>query len=54
MGRVSLIQKGEDFRNQVREYLEQQLRVNDGKSMMEMKSLQNAPLRDGRLVCCVE
>jgi peroxisomal 3,2-trans-enoyl-CoA isomerase len=42
--------KGEDFQKQVREYLEQQLRVNDGKSMMEMKRLQNAPLRDGRLV----
>ncbi|PMD65447.1 peroxisomal d3,d2-enoyl-CoA isomeras-like protein [Hyaloscypha bicolor E] len=42
--------KGEDFQKQVREYLEEQLSVNDGKSMMEMKRLQNAPLRDGRLV----
>jgi len=42
--------KGEDFQKQVREYLEEQLSVNVGKSMMEMKRLQNAPLRDGRLV----
>ncbi|KAE9380563.1 ClpP/crotonase [Stipitochalara longipes BDJ] len=42
--------QGEEFQKQVREYLEEQLRVNDGKSMMEMKRLQNAPLRDGRLV----
>jgi len=42
--------KGDEFHKQVREYLEEQLRVNDGKSMKEMKRLQNAPLRDGRLV----
>jgi peroxisomal 3,2-trans-enoyl-CoA isomerase len=41
---------GEEFQREVKGYLEEQLRVNDGKSMMEMKRLQNAPLRDGRLV----
>ena len=34
----------------VKGYLEEMLRVNDGKSMMETKRLQNAPLRDGRIV----
>ncbi|OCK81679.1 peroxisomal d3,d2-enoyl-CoA isomeras-like protein [Lepidopterella palustris CBS 459.81] len=38
------------FMAQVIGFLEEQLRVNDGKSMMEMKRLQNAPLRDGRMV----
>ena len=42
--------KGGEFHGKVRKYLEEQLSVNDGKSMMEMKRLQNAPLRDGRLV----
>jgi peroxisomal 3,2-trans-enoyl-CoA isomerase len=42
--------KGEEFQKDVKTYLEEQLAVNDGKSMMEMKRLQNAPLRDGRLI----
>jgi peroxisomal 3,2-trans-enoyl-CoA isomerase len=45
--------KGDEFHGEVRKYLEEQLSVNDGKSMMEMKRLQNAPLRDGRLVAVV-
>jgi peroxisomal 3,2-trans-enoyl-CoA isomerase len=42
--------KGGEFHGEVRKYLGEQLSVNDGKSMMEMKRLQNASLRDGRLV----
>lgn len=42
--------KGEEFQKDVKRYLEEQLAVNDGKSMMEMKRLQNTPLRDGRLI----
>ena len=33
--------------------MEGQLEVNDGKSMMEMKRLQNAPVRDARLIAVV-
>src|SRR5436853_555598 len=31
-------------------FLQEQLAVNDGRSMMEAKRLQNAPLRDARMV----
>ena len=34
-------------------YLEEQLAVNDGKSMMEAKRLMNIPLREGRMVAVV-
>ena len=43
-------ESGGEFHGKVRGWLEEQLKVNDGKSMMEMKRLQNAPLRDGRMV----
>lgn len=38
------------FQQDVQAYLQDQLAVNDGKSMMEAKRLMNAPLRDGRMV----
>jgi peroxisomal 3,2-trans-enoyl-CoA isomerase len=44
---------GEEFQRDVLQFLEGQLRVNDGKSMMEMKRLQNAPVRDARLIAVV-
>jgi len=49
-GVVNKIFEKESFQESVRGYLEELLRVNDGKSMMETKRLQNAPLRDGRIV----
>ncbi|KAE8453242.1 hypothetical protein EG329_011309 [Mollisiaceae sp. DMI_Dod_QoI] len=52
-GIVNKIFPVEKFHQNVKEYLEEQLRVNDGKSMMEMKRLQNAPLRDGRMIAVV-
>jgi peroxisomal 3,2-trans-enoyl-CoA isomerase len=52
-GMVNRIFPNESFQKDVKEYLEEQLRVNDGKSMMETKRLQNAPLRDGRLIAVV-
>jgi peroxisomal 3,2-trans-enoyl-CoA isomerase len=52
-GMVNRIFPNESFQENVKEYLEEQLRVNDGKSMMETKRLQNAPLRDGRLIAVV-
>ncbi|CAO2657277.1 Nn.00g034030.m01.CDS01 [Neocucurbitaria sp. VM-36] len=47
------VETGEQFRDKVVAFLEDQLRVNDGKSMMEMKRLQNAPMRDARLIAVV-
>ncbi|KAL1796861.1 hypothetical protein ACET3X_005401 [Alternaria dauci] len=44
---------GEEFQRKVVEFLEEQLKVNDGKSMMEMKRLQNAPIRDARMIAVV-
>lgn len=52
-GMVNQIFPAEGFQEHVKTFLDEQLRVNDGKSMMEMKRLQNAPLRDGRLVAVV-
>ncbi len=49
-GIVNRVFEQDGFEGKVKEYLAEQLRVNDGKSMMEMKRLQNAPLRDGRMV----
>ena len=49
-GLVNRIFPQESFHQHVMEFLQEQLRVNDGKSMMESKRLMNAPLRDGRLV----
>jgi len=41
---------GDAFQAKVLSFLQGQLDVNDGKSMMEMKRLQNAPIRDARMV----
>ncbi|KAF2817088.1 peroxisomal d3,d2-enoyl-CoA isomerase [Mytilinidion resinicola] len=41
---------GDAFQAKVLAFLQGQLDVNDGKSMMEMKRLQNAPIRDARMV----
>lgn len=47
---VNRVFEHEGFVDSVKRFLEDQLKENDGKSMMEMKRLQNAPLRDGRIV----
>lgn len=44
---------GAEFQAKVVEFLQDQLKVNDGKSMMEMKRLQNAPIRDARMMAVV-
>ena len=44
---------GDAFHAEVVKFLEGQLSVNDGKSMMEMKRLQNAPIRDARMIAVV-
>ncbi|KAJ9634755.1 hypothetical protein H2204_006204 [Knufia peltigerae] len=49
-GMVNRILPKENFHQKVLEFLEDQLEVNDGKSMMEMKRLQNIPLRRDRLM----
>jgi peroxisomal 3,2-trans-enoyl-CoA isomerase len=49
-GMVNRIFPAKDFHQTVVRFLEEQLAINDGKSMMEMKRLQNAPLRDARIV----
>lgn len=45
--------KGAEFHDEVVRFLEDQLKVNDGKSMCEMKRLQNAPVRDARMIAVV-
>jgi len=52
-GLVNKIFPANGFHESVKEFLNEQLKVNDGKSMMETKRLQNAPLRDGRLLAVV-
>jgi Delta3-Delta2-enoyl-CoA isomerase len=49
-GLVNRIFPKEGFHESVLGFLNEQLAINDGKSMMETKRLQNAPLRDGRIV----
>lgn len=49
-GLVNRIFPKEGFHASVVRFLEGQLEVNDGKSMMESKRLQNAPIRDARIV----
>ncbi|KAH9868648.1 hypothetical protein J1614_007720 [Plenodomus biglobosus] len=44
---------GAAFQAKVMEFLGEQLKANDGKSMMEMKRLQNAPIRDARMMAVV-
>ena len=52
-GLVNKVFPADGFHESVKSYLREQLEVNDGKSMMEMKRLQNAPLREGRLLAVV-
>lgn len=49
-GMVNRIFPVKDFYQSVINFLQEQLAVNDGKSMMETKRLQNAPLRDARMI----
>lgn len=49
-GMVNRIFPREGFLEHVVGFLNEQLRVNDGESMMEAKRLQNAPLRDARIL----
>lgn len=49
-GLVNRIFPKENFHDSVVKFLEEQLEVNDGKSMIEMKRLQNLRLRDERIV----
>lgn len=49
-GLINRIFPKEGFHASVVKFLEEQLEVNDGKSMMETKRLQNAPLRDVRIM----
>ncbi|KAL5117777.1 hypothetical protein ACEQ8H_004387 [Pleosporales sp. CAS-2024a] len=44
---------GDAFDSKVVSFLEEQLADKDGKSMMEMKRLQNAPMRDARMMAVV-
>ena len=48
-GLVNYIFEHEGFHGKVIEFLEEQLKVNDGESMMEHKRLMNQPLIPGRL-----
>lgn len=52
-GMVSEVFPKQGFHDAVVKYLEDQLAVNDGKSMMEVKRLQNAPIRDARMIAVV-
>lgn len=49
-GMVNRVFEHEGFHDKVIQFLEEQLQINDGKSMMEHKRLMNAPLRAGRLL----
>lgn len=49
-GLVNRILPKEGFHGRVVDFLEEQLKVNDGKSMMETKRLQNLPLRGSRML----
>ena len=46
---VNRVFENEGFQDSVRAFLEGQLNENDGKSMMEMKRLQNQGLREARM-----
>ena len=52
-GIVQRIFPTSSFQRDVSKFLQDQLEVNDGKSMMEAKRLMNAPLRDGRMLAVV-
>lgn len=52
-GIVNHIFPAEGFHEKVVSYLEEQLSINDGKSMMEVKRLQNRQVRDARMLAVV-
>lgn len=54
LGLVNKIFPKEGFHGAVHDYLKGQLKDRDGKSLMEMKRLQNARLRDQRLLSLFE
>lgn len=49
-GLINRIFPAQGFHDSVVNFLQEQLAVNDGKSMMETKRLQNAGLRDSRIL----
>jgi peroxisomal 3,2-trans-enoyl-CoA isomerase len=49
-GLVNTLFDADGFHAKVVEYLEEQLRVNDGKSLLETKRLANQSLREGRML----
>lgn len=49
-GMVNRVFKPEGFHDEVIGLLDEQLQVNDGKSMIEAKRLTTEPLRNGRLL----
>jgi len=53
-GMVNRVFETEGFQGKVREYLEEQVKINDGKSMMESKRLMNKPLREGRMLAVLD
>jgi peroxisomal 3,2-trans-enoyl-CoA isomerase len=53
-GMVNRVFEHEGFHDQVIQFLEEQLDVNDGKSMLEAKRLMNVPLRRDRLLSLYE
>jgi peroxisomal 3,2-trans-enoyl-CoA isomerase len=53
-GLVNHVFEHQGFHDQTIRFLEGQLDVNDGKSMLEAKRLMNDPLRSGRLVSLYE
>ena len=50
LGLVNKVFPKEGFHQAVHDYLKEMLKERDGKSMMEMKRLQNASLRDARVL----
>jgi peroxisomal 3,2-trans-enoyl-CoA isomerase len=53
-GLINRIFPAQGFQDSLKRYLQEQLDINDGKSMIETKRLQNAPLRSGRLLAVHE
>ncbi|KAK6366851.1 hypothetical protein LTS17_010402 [Exophiala oligosperma] len=53
-GMVNRVFEHEGFHDKVVQYLQEQLDVNDGKSMLEAKRLMNVPLQRGRLASLYE
>ena len=54
MGLVNQIFPKEGFHDKVKDYLKEMLKDRSGKSMMEMKRMQNQSLRDQRILALFE